>query len=252
MAAPVSAAGGMVFTSTVNRVRPDHPSMAGTFWGWNFRTNLNSSQSAQPTVLNGFLSWGEFVWMQLDTANSTAYNSNANPGKSGYMVFDRHDTSIDFSLGSSIRAELASFGGYHGLLESPVPGMMMGLQDRNGRFFGVGFAEYQGTRYLRIINNPFTGNGTPWVSLIKDQSVFNYPSTSSGLSVELVIAGSRASLYVSGLELRDGNGQFLRLDAGPPLTSLIFSQWQTYGGAVVGDYCTTSSGDISIVSLSYY
>ncbi|MBS1712607.1 MAG: hypothetical protein JSS71_12875 [Armatimonadetes bacterium] len=246
-------AGGMVFTDTINNVRPDHPSLAGTFWGWNYHTNLSGNQVTPPSVFHSASSLLSISYLNLSTWDgSSAYNSPSQPGRSGYMVFDRHDTSIDFHVGASIRAQLEYFGGYHQTNISPVPGMMMGLQDRYGRFFAVGFAEGTGAEhYLRIINNPFTGEGTDWVEIPHFAHLYYDDSVRNGTTVELVIAGSRASVLVSGRELRV-NGTTLTLDAGPPLNSLIFTSWQTYGGAIVGDYCLTSSGWIKIYSLSYY
>ncbi|MBL8069394.1 MAG: hypothetical protein JNM28_13180 [Armatimonadetes bacterium] len=44
----------------------------------------------------------------------------------------------------------------------------------------------------------------------------------------------------------------VRLDSGPPLNNLIFTDWQTYGGAIIGDYSLSSAGMIQFASLSYY
>ncbi|MFM9873465.1 MAG: hypothetical protein ACKVQS_08380 [Fimbriimonadaceae bacterium] len=246
-----TAAGGMVFTDPINTVLPDHPSLSGTYWGWTYRTNFPSG----PYIVDVNTSSSVKKSLILSTGN-TPFNNPASPGVAGYQVYARRDPSIDFRLGSSVRARLDYAAGHSILAESPVPGQMIGIQDNRGYFFGIGFA-WNSTiqqRYVRIITNPFTGAGSPWVAVPKTNEFFNDPGLPAGnfYDVELVIAGSRASILVSGREMKNTGGFPLVVDAGAPLTSLIFSDWINHGGVVVGDYSTTSSGYIAINSLSYY
>lgn len=254
LASVASCSGGMVFTAPINNVLPSHSSLSGTYWGWNFRTNLaGGGQVNYPVVqLISSGSVSQKYGMFFSTGTSFPFISPTNPGSAGYMTFDRHDTTIDFQLGSSIRAEISYFNGHAVVGEAPVPGMMMGLQDRYGRFYGVGFG-YDGTnRLIRIINNPFTGSGTEWVPIPNTSSYYHDPATANDLTVELVIAGSRATVLVSGREMKNSGGSVLMQTVGTPLNSLIFTPWGTYGGAIIGDYSTTSAGMMMLSSLSYY
>ncbi|MBL8069393.1 MAG: hypothetical protein JNM28_13175 [Armatimonadetes bacterium] len=190
LAAPVSAAGGMVFTDTINNVRPDHPSLAGTFWGWTFHSNLNSSQVTLPYVTRVNEVADTSTYLTLSTwDDSSAFNNPSLPGRGGYMVFDRHDTSIDFTLGSTIRAQILRMGCHASTATSPVPGMMIGLQDKRGRFFAIGLGWDFIDHYVRIINNPFTGAGTNWVKLTTSTNFYYLSGIRQGLTMELVVAG---------------------------------------------------------------
>ncbi|MBL8067556.1 MAG: hypothetical protein JNM28_03835 [Armatimonadetes bacterium] len=238
-------AGGITITDTINNVLPSHPSLAGTYWGWNFRTNLSS----------GFRTYAITTETQLTFHRSyLTLTSSGASGVGGYAVVERRDPTIDFSLGSEVQANILNNinSSILSLATSPVPGAMIGIQDKNGRFFGVGFAWSGGSQYVRLINNPFTGAGTDWVNLPNNTTFFNLPSFQQEFSINLKIAGSRASLVVSGVQLADGTGNALTLSAGPPLSSLIFTEWVSYGGVIVGDYCTTDSGGLNLYSLSYY
>jgi hypothetical protein len=246
LATQVYAAGGIVVTSTVNHVTPDHPSMQGTYWGWNFKTNLAPvNYSKQVSVINGPPSHRE-SFLNVSTLGANAIN--------GYACLDRRDPTIDFTLGSSLRAELLNISGATelDLGNSPVPGVMLGIQDKNGRFFGVGIGQNSTHMFIRLINNPFTGAGTAWQIVPNTDKFYRDYTNRYYFSIELVIAGSQASVLVSGSELKDSNGNILRLDAGQPLNSLIFTQWVSYGGVIVGDYCTTDAGGLNLYSLSYY
>lgn len=191
--------------------------------------------------------------MRLKSADIN-FNDPSNPGTAGYRVFARRDPSIDFRVGSSIRARISAVGAHHILAESPVPGVMIGIQDARGYYFGIGLARDTTQRYVRIVTSPFTGAGTEWIPIPNTADYFHDTTSTFGtyFDVELVIAGSRASILVSGREMKASNGNLLVVDAGLPLTNLIFSDWINHGGAIVGDYSVTSSGIIDIQSLSYY
>ncbi|MFM9873464.1 MAG: hypothetical protein ACKVQS_08375 [Fimbriimonadaceae bacterium] len=251
-----TAAGGMVFTNTINSVLPDHPSLNGTYWGWELRTNLTNAQMPLPSISTLDLPTSKLAYLNLETHNSNGnWNNPANAGTAGYRVYSRRDPSIDFRVGSSIRAKLVFSAGWHIISDSPVPGAMIGIQDIRGYFFGIGFAHnLSGTqRYFRVITSPFSGAGTEWIPIPKTTEYFHEPSGyGSYYDIELVIAGSRASVLIGGREMKNEGGTLVKVDAGAPLSNLIFTQWINHGGVIVGDYSTTSAGSLGIASLSYY